>query len=110
MAYDEVLAARVAALLEGRDAVTERRMFGGIAWMVHGNMACGVLGEELMVRLPPEDAERALAQPHVRPFEMRPGRPSRGAVVVGSAALGEDGELASWVDAGAAHAASLPPK
>lgn len=110
MAYDEALAARVAALLAGRDGVTERRMFGGIAWMLHGNMACGVIGDELIVRLGPADAERSLAEPHTRPFEMVRGRPSRSTITVAPAGLEADGDLASWVDAGAGHAASLPPK
>ena len=109
MAYDTALAERVAALLAARSGVTERKMFGGIGWMVTGNMACGVSGDELMVRLAPEDAERALAEPDVRPFEMG-GRRSRGFVLVAGHAVAGDDALASWVDAGAGHAASLPPK
>jgi TfoX/Sxy family transcriptional regulator of competence genes len=109
MAYDTALAERVAALLAARSGVSERKMFGGIGWMVTGNMACGVSGDELMVRLAPEDAERALAEPDVRPFEMG-GRRSRGFVLVAGDAVADDAALASWVDAGAGHAASLPPK
>ena len=60
MAYDEALAERVRDLLTLREDLTERKMFGGVAWMVGGNMACGVIGEELIVRLDPEEAERAL--------------------------------------------------
>ena len=59
MAYSEELAARIRDVVGGRDGITERRMFGGIAWMVSGNMVCGTLGEDLMVRLDPDDAERA---------------------------------------------------
>jgi TfoX N-terminal domain len=92
-----------------RSGVVERKMFGGVAWMLHGNMACGVLGEDVLVRLGAEDGERALAEAHVRPFEMG-GRRSRGFVVVAGAAVVGDDELARWVDAGADHAASLPPK
>jgi TfoX/Sxy family transcriptional regulator of competence genes len=109
MAYDEALADRVREVVSLREDLTERKMFGGIAWMIGGNMACGVLGEELIVRLPGEEAERALAEPHTRPFDTT-GRPMRGFVVVGPEALGEDDELAGWVDAGADHAASLPAK
>lgn len=109
MAYDPELAERVAVIITTRDGVNERKMFGGIAWMLHGNMACGVLGEELLVRLGGEDAERALSEPDVRPFEMA-GRVSRGFVLVGGQAVAEDAALAGWVDAGADHASSLPPK
>jgi TfoX/Sxy family transcriptional regulator of competence genes len=109
MAYDEALAERVRSTIEGRDAVTERKMFGGIAWMVGGNMACGVIAGDLCVKLSAEDAERALAEPDTRPFEMG-GRTSRAFVVVSGGALAGETELARWVDAGADHAASLPPK
>lgn len=109
MAYDEALAERVRSIIGARDAVTERKMFGGISWMLGGNMACGVLGEDLCVKLSPEDADRALAEPHTRPFEMS-GRPARAFVVVDGSAVAGDTDLARWVDAGADHAASLPPK
>lgn len=109
MAYSEALATRVRELVGARDGVTERRMFGGIAWMVHGNLAVGTFSDGLMVRLSPEDAERALAEPYVEP--MRSGeRVMRGFVRVDGAGLAEEAELAGWVDAGADHAASLPPK
>jgi TfoX/Sxy family transcriptional regulator of competence genes len=109
MAYSEELAARIRELIGLRDGVSERRMFGGVAWMVHGNMAVGTLGEDLMVRLAPDDAERALAEPHVGPMEFT-GRPMRGFITVAAAGVADDAALASWVDAGADHAASLPPK
>jgi TfoX/Sxy family transcriptional regulator of competence genes len=109
MAYDSALADRVAAIIGIRAGVTERKMFGGIAWMLHGNLACGVVGDELIVRLGPEDTERALAEPGVRPFDAT-GRPMRGFVLVHASAVAGDDALASWVDAGADHAASLPAK
>jgi TfoX/Sxy family transcriptional regulator of competence genes len=109
MAYDEALAERVRSIIGARDAVTERKMFGGIAWMVGGNMACGVLGEDLAVRMDPEDVERALTEPHTRPFEMS-RRTAKGMLIVAGEALAGDTELAGWVDAGADQAASLPPK
>ena len=109
MAYSEELAARVRDILGLRDGVSERRMFGGIAWMVDGNMACGTLGEDLMIRLAPEDAESALGEPHVGPMDFT-GRPMRGFVKVSGEGVTEDADLARWVDAGAAFAASLPPK
>ena len=109
MAYDEALAERVRAIIAARTDVTERRMFGSLAWMVAGNLACAVVGEDVAVKLDAEDAERALAEPHTRPFDMT-GRPARTFVVVAAHAVADDVELARWVDAGAEHAASLPPK
>ena len=110
MAYDEALAERIRPLVTARGDVTERKMFGGITWMLQGNMACGVLGDDLCVRLAPEDAERALGEPETRQFEMMKGRPAKGMVVVDGAAVAEDDALSRWVNAGADHALSLPPK
>ena len=109
MAYDEALADRVREVVSLRPGLSERRMFGGIAFMVGGNMACGVLGDEVIVRLGAEEGERALAEPHTRAFDFT-GRPMRGFVVVGPEGTGDDGALAGWVDAGADFAASLPAK
>lgn len=109
MAFDEQLAERVREALGGRAEVSERRMFGGIAFMIAGNMADGIVGEDLMVRLGREDAERALAEPRVRPMDFT-GRPMKGMVFVDSQGTASDQDLASWVDAGADYATSLPPK
>jgi TfoX N-terminal domain len=109
VAYDEVLADRVRELLLVREGFSEREMFGGIGFMLAGNMACGVSGDELMVRLGPEEGEKALAEDHVRVFDMT-GRPMKGWVLVGPEATASDEGLAGWVDAGADFAASLPPK
>jgi len=109
MAYDEKLADRIRYQLASRSDVTERKMFGGIAFMVGGNMACGVLGEDLIVRLGDEDGERALAEDGVRPFDFT-GKPMRNIVYVSPERTSEDDGLSEWVDAGADFAASLPPK
>src|SRR5689334_7629315 len=110
MAYDEALAERVRDLLAVRADVTERKMFGGIGFMVGGNMACGVSStSELIVRLDAEEHERALSEPHVRLFEVG-GRQMSGWILVDPAALEADEDLAGWVDAGADFASSLPPK
>lgn len=109
MAYDEQLAERVRDLLSVRDGFSERKMFGGIGFMLAGNMACGVSGDELIVRLEPGDAEKALAEEHVRVFDMT-GRPMTGWILVGPEATAADDDLAGWVDAGGDFAASLPPK
>jgi TfoX/Sxy family transcriptional regulator of competence genes len=108
MAFDEALAERVRLLLADSDELYERKMFGGIAFMVSGHMACGILGEELIVRLGPEAAAQALERPHVRPFDFT-GRPSRTTVLVDPAALDGDG-LAVWVEAAIRFVATLPPK
>ena len=109
MAYSEDLAERVRDALAPRAGIRERKMFGGVAWMLDGNMACGVIGEELIVRLPAEDVESALAREHVRTFDFT-GRPMKRWVCVGQDALGSDEDLTGWVDSGADHAASLPAK
>ena len=109
MAYDEALAERIRGALRGRDGVTERKMFGGIAFMVGGNMAVGVIRDDLMVRVGPDAHDEALAQPHVRVFDFG-GRPSRGMVYVAPEGVTSDPELTRWVDAGADMAASMPPK
>jgi TfoX/Sxy family transcriptional regulator of competence genes len=109
VAYDEALADRVRDVLAPRADVGERKMFGGVAFMVGGNMAVGVLGEDLMVRLDPADAEQALTEPDTRPMDFT-GKPMKGMLFVEPAGTESDDTLAGWVDAGADHAASLPPK
>jgi|SRR5918992_1592606 TfoX/Sxy family transcriptional regulator of competence genes len=110
MAYDEGLAQRVRGLLDGRSDVEDKKMFGGIAFLVAGNMACGVSGEELMVRMEPEVARRLLAsESGVREFDMT-GRPMRGWVLVAPEATADDGDLERWVKRGEEFASSLPPK
>jgi len=109
VAYDADLAERVRDAISLREGLSEREMFGGITFMLGGNMACGVIGDELIVRLSPEEAERALAEPHTRRFDFT-GRPMKNWVCVAPEGLGSDDELAGWVDAGAGFAASLPAK
>ncbi len=109
MAYDEHLAERVRALLADREALTERKMFGGIAFMLGGNMVAGVIREDLVVRLGPEGYEDALDEPGAREFDLT-GRPMTGWLLVGPEATAEDEALRAWVERGAAFASSLPPK
>ena len=110
MAYDEGLCERVREVIGIRSGVSERKMFSALAWFVEGNMACGVLGDELLVRLGREGAEQAIAEPHVRQFASPQGRAMGGFVVVAPEGIADDEQLARWVDAGAEHAATLPPK
>lgn len=109
MAYDEALAQRVLALVAGRDDVSERRMFGGWALMLGGHMACGVIGDELMVRVGPDTYEDALDLPHARIMDFT-GRPMKGFVVVGRPGIEDDRGLGAWVERGATFVDALPPK
>ena len=109
MAYDEKLAGRVRGLLAKRKAIAEKKMFGGIAFLLNGNMCVGLHGEELIVRLDPKKTEEALAEPHTRIFDMT-GRPMKGWILVGSVGVASENALAKWVSVGASYAASLPAK
>jgi TfoX/Sxy family transcriptional regulator of competence genes len=110
MAYDEDLANRIRELIAGEPDVTEKRMFGGLAFLVGGNMSVAASGQGgLMVRLDPEEADALLAKPHARPFEMR-GRAVRGWLRVDSEGLRTKRQLEPWVKRGVAYARSLPAK
>ena len=109
MAYDEALAEQIRDVLGRRSDVDERKMFGGIAFLVAGNMACGVMGDDLMVRMGPADAETLEAEPGARRFDMG-GRPMKGWLLVAPEVTTDDSELERWVSRGEAFAASLPPK
>ena len=109
MAYDEELAARVRDELGGLPGMSEKKMFGGLAFLLDGRMACGVRDEDLMVRLAAEDVDGGLGRPGTRPFEMG-GRTSRGWLLVGPEATSGEEELRRWVERGLAHARTLPPK
>jgi TfoX/Sxy family transcriptional regulator of competence genes len=109
MAYDEGLAERIRDRLGADPDITEKRMFGGLAFLHRGNMAVGVSGDDLMVRVGPDNADAALARPGTRVFDMT-GRPMRGWILVDGTALTEEDVLGRWIDEGRAFAASLPPK
>jgi len=109
MAYDKDLANRIREQLAEEDSVTEKEMFGGIAFMLAGNMSVGVSGDELMVRVGPEGSDEALEQPHARPFDMT-GRPMKGWVLVAAEGVRSEQGLAAWVARGVGFARSLPPK
>jgi TfoX/Sxy family transcriptional regulator of competence genes len=109
MAFDEGLAERIRAVLDARSDVDERKMFGGIAFLVAGNMACGVMGDELLVRVEPADAGALESEPGARRADMA-GRPMKGWLLVAPEATADDGDLERWVRRGEDFAASLPPK
>ena len=96
MAYDETLASRIREELRGRDDVAERKMFGGLTFMVAGRMACGVVHDDLMVRVGANGSEEALSDPHARPMDFT-GRPMRGMVYVSPAGVAADVDLARWI-------------
>jgi len=109
VAYDEELAARIRDLLAGEPDVAEKRMFGGLAFLVGGSISVAASGQGgLMVRVAPEETERLLAEPHARPFEMR-GREMAGWLRVDAEGLGGEHELGRWVARGVAAARSAPP-
>jgi TfoX/Sxy family transcriptional regulator of competence genes len=109
MAFDEGLAQRIREQLGGTGGVAERRMFGGVSFMVDGNLCCGVIGDELIARVGPDATEAALRRPGSRLFDFT-GRPMKGWVAVDSGALEADEALATWVQDALRFARSLPPK
>jgi TfoX N-terminal domain len=109
MAYDEGLATRIRELIGDQPGVVEKRMFGGLAFLLNGNMACGVRGDDLIVRLAPDASGAAMAESGTRPFDLT-GRPMQGWLLVGADGHAEDDELRRWVDRGVAYARTLPPK
>jgi TfoX/Sxy family transcriptional regulator of competence genes len=110
MAYDQDFANRIRAELAGVDGITEKPMFGGLAFLLHGNMAVGIMSTgDLMVRVGPEGTDDALAKPQTRLFEMR-GRSMTGWVIVALDGVKTKRQLAPWVKRGVSFASSLPPK
>ncbi len=109
MAYDEKLADRVREVLARRRGVTEKKMFGGLAFMVNGHMTCGVLGEDLMVRVGPDAYEAALKRVGCRPMDFT-GRAMKGMVYVSPRGHRRKASLEAWVKMGLSYARSLPPK
>jgi hypothetical protein len=110
MAYDEDLADRLRELLSGESAVTEKKMFGGLAFLLHGNMTVAASHTGgLLARVDPADAGDWLAPPQVAPMEMR-GRTMEGWLMVAPEAVKAERELAAWVERSVAFVKTLPPK
>ncbi|HET7009467.1 MAG TPA: TfoX/Sxy family protein [Anaerolineales bacterium] len=109
MAYDERLAARIRTLLVRRRGITEKEQFGGVGFLFRGNMACGVIGNDLLVRIGPEGYASALKGQHVRPFAIT-GKPARGWALVAPAGLRTPASLKKWVERGLEFARTLPAK
>jgi TfoX/Sxy family transcriptional regulator of competence genes len=108
MAYDEGLAERIRLVLDER-RVVEKKMFGGLAFMLRDYMCCGVIDDRLMARVGPENYEAALARPHVSKMDFT-GRPMKGYVYVEPDGVADDDDLRDWVEKCAAFVATLPPK
>lgn len=110
MAYDEALADRIRSAIQDHDGVTEQRMFGGLAFLVNGNMAVSASGQGgLLLRVDPRETDSVVSEDGVNRFEMR-GRAMDGWVRVEPSATASDQELTRWVQVGVAYAGSLPPK
>ena len=109
MPYDERLAERVSQMLSAHSGVTARKMFGGLAFMLNGNMSVGIHQDRLMVRVGPEGYEDALERPHCKPMDIT-GHPMKGWVMVDSEGVAADADLASWVHLGVRFASNLPAK
>jgi TfoX/Sxy family transcriptional regulator of competence genes len=109
MAYDEGLAERIRGALQDQGPVTEKRMFGGLAFMVRGHMTVGIVKDDLMVRVGPDTHAEVVRERGARPMDFT-GRPMKGFVFVSADAIDSDADLQRWVDRGVAFAASLPPK
>ena len=110
MAYDEDLANRIRELVAGEPDVTEQRMFGGLAFLIGGNMSVAASGQGgLIVRVDPEDTDALVAKPHAQPFEMR-GRAMQGWLRVDAEGVRTKRQLEPWVRRGVAYARLLPPK
>ena len=108
MAYSLKLAERIRDQLEGMPYV-EKKMFGGVGYLLHGNMACGVIKDDLIVRVDPEKHAALLKRPHARPFDMT-GRPMKGWLVVEPDGIKTAKQLSSWVRLGVEFAVTLPAK
>src|SRR6185437_6639711 len=110
MAYDEDLAYRIRELVAAERAVEEKRMFGGLAFLINGNMSVAASGQGgLLVRVPPDETDRLVAREHVQPMVMA-GREARGWVRVSTDGVKTKRQLQSWVNRGVGYAKSLPPK
>ena len=107
--YDEALAERVRVAIGPRPDVVERKMFGGLAFMIGGHMACGVAKNDLMLRVGPDAWKDALDEPHARPMDFT-GRPLKGMVYVAQEGIDTDRKLKSWIARATGFAASLPAR
>lgn len=111
MAYDEQLASRIRQAFDGRPDITERKMFGGLAFLCGGRMCCGIVGNDLMVRVPDEAIETVMRAPHVRPMDFT-GKPMKGFVYVSPSGFRTSTALRTWLSYGeqVAEASAMTPR
>jgi hypothetical protein len=109
MAYDEGLAHRIRELLEEEPDFGEKKMFGGICFLLSGNMVCGIIGDDLIARVGADKYEKMLKKPHTKKFDIT-GKPMKGWVMVLSETLDSDEELDTWVRSAVSFVRTLPPK
>ena len=109
MAYDEQVAQRIRHVLGGQPGLEEKKMFGGLAFMLNGHMCCGVMQDGIMVRVGPEGHDAAVSRPHASEMDFT-GRPMRGMVTVKPAGFAAETALAEWVELGRRFALTQPPK
>jgi len=109
MAYDEGLAERIRGVLDERKDVSEKRMFGGLAFLIQGHMSVGIVKDQLMVRVGPEVYDRLLEEPHARRMDFT-GRPMKGFLYVTPSGFESDADLERWVSRGVAFVTALPAK
>jgi TfoX/Sxy family transcriptional regulator of competence genes len=109
MAFSEALAARIRQRLARRKNIEEKKMFGGVGYLLNGNLLVGVWKDSLRVRLGPDQAEEALLEPHVKDFDIT-GRPMKGWVLVESGGVENDDQLSGWIQRAAKFVAALPAK
>ena len=109
MAFDESLAARIRQRLARRKNVEEKKMFGGVGFLLNGNLLVGVWKDSLIVRLGPDEGEEALKEPHVKVFDIT-GKPMKGWVLVGPEGVEGDEQLSGWIQRGVKFVGTLPAK
>jgi TfoX/Sxy family transcriptional regulator of competence genes len=109
MAFDETLAARIRQRLTRRKNVAEKKMFGGVGFLLNGNLLVGVWKDSLIVRLSDEQGEAALLEPHVKEFDIT-GRPMKGWILIGPEGIEDDNQLSDWIQRAAKFVEKLPKK
>ncbi len=109
MPYDDALAQRIREMLGRRSDLSEKKMFGGLSFMLHGHMCCGVAGNDLIVRVGPDQHEEALGRPHARPMDFT-GKPLKGFVYVDGPGYAVDADLEEWIDLAVRFVDTLPDK
>jgi hypothetical protein len=110
MAFNQILAERIRVILIPHPEVVEMKMFGGVGFILNGNMACGVQGNDVIVRVGVENNDRILSQPNTRPFMPIHGKPMAGWILVAPEGTADEPDLQGWVSMGYEYAATLPEK